>query len=179
MPKLKQSVKQVSTKTGIYLGIALAVLTIGAYSIDWDIILNRWFQPLKLLFVMIFAIYATTKAKKLNVQEFSFRDAFAAYFITVALGMAIFTLVNYTLFDLFDPQAGQYITQMSIEQFKQASEKAGESPEKIEKSIASLKDSDQFSITNQLKGYVFNMALYAVLGVIIALIFKKKKPIIV
>lgn len=178
MPKLKAAIQQISAKTGLSLGIALILVTLGAYFIDWDIIMSAWFQSLKLVLLVIFAIYATLQSKKLSPEAFSFREAFSAFFITVALGTAMYTLLNYVLFDLIDKDAGHYLTQMSVEKYKDTARTAGQNNENIKQSIEQLKTSDQFSALNQLKGYVFNLALYSLLGVVVAFIFKKKKTIV-
>lgn len=179
MSKPKKSIKQSSIKTGLYLGAILAIGTFIAYYINWDLIFSRWFQPTKFILVIVFSVVASYVAKKNNPQKFSFRDAFSAYFITAALGLIIFTFANYLIFDVFNPEAGHYLSQMSIEQIRDNYEKAGQDPEKVKMIIEDLKSSDQFSIGNQLKGYIFNLTLYAVFGAIVALIFKKKKPIII
>ncbi len=179
MPNIAKSIKGIAFRSGLYLGAILAVITITAYSIDWDLMMSPWFQPIKLLLVILFAIYATYQGRRHHRQKYSFRNAFSAYFITLALGLFIFTLVNYILFDLYDPAAGEYLSRLSIDQIRETLEKAGRDPEKIKANIEALKHSDQFSIANQFKGYVFNLALYAMFGVIVAFIFKKKKPILV
>lgn len=168
MPKLKQSIKQIATKNGIYLGIAISILVLVAYSVDWDMFFKWWFAGFKFFILIGFAVTATIQAKKVNQKEFSFRDAFTSYFITVALGLAIYTVLNYVLFDLISPQAGHYLTEKSNEILKSTQ---GKDFHKIRE--------DQFSAANQLKGYILNLGLYLVPGVIVALFFKKKKPIIV
>lgn len=182
MPKLKISIKKISTRSGLTLGVILALGTIIAFLVNWDIFLSPWFQISKFILVIGFALYATSESRKLNVDKFSFRDAFSAFFITFAIGLLVFFIVNYVLFEWIDPTPGQYLTEMSVGQLDHLKEQmveAGKATDKIEKQIASLKNSDQFSFANQLQGYIMNLVLYCLPGIIVAMIFKRKKTIIV
>jgi len=178
MPKIKENIKKIALKSGIYLGGALILITLLAYFFNWDLLLQSWFQLLKFSIVIALATYSTMAAKRRNLEAFSFRDAFAAYFIPIAVGLLLFSIFNYLLFDLIDGQAGHYIAEMSIEEHRKQLEAMGKDADKIKQTITELKNSNQFSILNQLQGYIMNLVLYCIPGIIIALIFKKKKPII-
>lgn len=178
MPKLNKYIKKTAQKKGFYLGAVMTLITLGAYLINWDILLNPWFQISKFVFVMVFAILAVVQARRL-ADKYAFRHAFSAYFITVALGLIILAFVNFLLLGLIDSQAGHYITEISITQRQEQLQMAGRSTERVNEAIKLLKQSDPFSLWSQLQGYIMNLVLYCLPGIIIALIFKKKKPIIV
>src|SRR5699024_12620557 len=108
MPKLNKSIKRTAQKSGFYLGAAMALITLGAYLINWDILLSPWFQVSKFILVMGFAILAVVQARRLS-DKYAFRHAFSAYFITVALGLIILVFVNFLLLRVIDIQAGHYI----------------------------------------------------------------------
>lgn len=178
MAKLKENIKKIALKNGGYLGGVLILITLFAYLYNWDLLLKSWFQLLKFGLVILLAVFSTMTARRENPAAFSFRDAFTAYFIPIALGLFAFTIFNSLLFDLIDGQAGHYISQMSIEEHRKQLEAIGKDADKINQTISSLKKSDQFSILNQLQGYIMNLILYCIPGIIVAAIFKKKKPII-
>ena len=178
MPKLKESIKKISFKQGLYLGAILSGLTIIAYLINWDIFLSPWFQFAKFLIVIGSATYATLLARKAYLMSFSFRDGFSAFFIAVAVGFGVFTIVNWLLFDLIAVDAGRYINDAAINIRKEQLEALQQEPEKIEIAIEELKSSYQFSFINQFKGYFITLVLYCLAAPVVALIFKTKKPII-
>lgn len=173
---MKITIKKIVTPYGIVLGATLSLLTLLAYSIQLDWFVSFWFSPLKLIFIFGTAIVGVNKARK-ERKTFSFREAFTAYFVIVVIGTALYTVVNYFLFDLIDRSAANYITEKSIEKFQNFATNNSLSPEKIQQQIAILRSEDQFSILNQLKGFVFNLVIYCLAGLLIALFFKSKNPI--
>jgi hypothetical protein len=53
-------------------------------------------------------------------------------------------------------------------------EKFGTPPSAINEAIAKLKENDQFSITEQLKGSIFSILFSAIFGLLMAAFFKSK-----
>lgn len=178
MQKIKGKIKSISLKQGLHLGLILVLLTIISYFINWDIFLSPWFQFAKFLIVIAMAAYASYLARKAHHKVFSFRDGFSAFFITVAVGLGIFTVVNWLLFDFFATDAGHYINDTAISIRQEQLEALDQDPEKIKEEIKQLRDSYQFSFLSQFQGYIITLVLYCLLAPLVALIFKTKKPII-
>lgn len=178
MSDSKTSTKGIAQKKGLYLAGIMVLATLLAYFINWDIFLSPWFQVTKFVLVMLLAILAIAEARKINFKNFTFREGFSTFFITVAIGTFIFVIANWLLFDLIDKSAGHYINDMAIDLRKEQLEAMEKTPEFIEDSIGMLKESYQFSFGNQLKGYFMNLILYCIPAMLVALIFKTKKPII-
>lgn len=177
MSEKKAAIKAISRKNGLILGGGLILLTLLAYFINWDIFLKFWFQILKFVVVMSLAIRATAMARSKYFKKFSFRDGFSAFFIAIALGTFLFFILTWLLFDLIDHQAGQYINDSAIKMREEQLEAFGLKPEAITQEIEQLRSSFQFSFVNQLKGYITNLVLYCIPAILVALIFKTKKPI--
>ena len=55
-------------------------------------------------------------------------------------------------------------------------EQVDETNDKIDKSIAEIRAGDEYSMGNQLKGFFVFLAVFAVFGLLEALILKKKDP---
>ena len=55
-------------------------------------------------------------------------------------------------------------------------ERFGTPEAEMEKAIADLEGVNNFSVVNQLKSYAFGVIFQAVIGLLIALIFKRKDP---
>lgn len=179
MPKLNPTVKSIAAKYGLLLGAVLTAGILLAYFINWDWFLQPWFQIHRLFLVLTFGILGVYVSRTTIPGTFSFRDGFSAYFLTIALGSLISVLIMVMMLNHYDPDAGKYVSALSIEKSNEMLEQLGRSPEEIEKAMEILKENNQFSFFNQLKGTVMNLVLYCIPGVLIALIFKTKKPILV
>ena len=103
----------------------------------------------------------------------TFKDAFVNYFITVALGTAISSLISIIIFNFVDPEAASYLNEQVLLITKQSMERFGAPQEVINKAIEEASQKNNYAIGNQLKSYVFQLAFYAVIGLIVALIVKK------
>lgn len=173
---MKTSVKKFVTPYGLALGAALSTLTLLAYTIQLDWFTSSWFSPLKLIIVFTLALIGVYQTRR-QKNSLSFREAFTAYFVVVVIGTALYTVVSYFLFDLIDRNAASYITEKSIEKFHHFATNNGLDPDKIKQQITILRHEDQFSLLNQFKGFVFNLVIYCLAGLLVALFFKSKKPI--
>lgn len=178
MGKIKENIKTVSLRWGLYLGVTLIVITCLALFINWDLLLSPWFQFSKFIITAALAIYATSICRRIYFRQFSFRDGFTGFFITVVVGLGVFHLANWMLFDLLASDAGHYINDSAIKLRQEQLEALGQDSDKIEEAIKSLKSSYQFALLNQFKGYITNLILYCLLAPLVAVIFKTKKPII-
>jgi len=183
MPKLKENIKKISFKQGLYLGILLSIINIGIYlyanfSNNWSLMISQWYQFAKFLIIVGFASYTTILCRKAYMNSFSFRDGFSAFFIAVAVGLGIYVLGNWFLLSVFDADAGEIITKESVVLLEERLGKMEQAPEKIEESIQELYENPPFAFKNQFIGYIFNLVLYCLPAIIIALLFKTKKPII-
>lgn len=170
------SAKKIVLPYGLFLGLVLSLITILCYAFKIELLVKWWMSILQFVVILGFGIIAiqTVKNTKLEEQDFSFREAFTAYFIPVALGTFLAALVNYVLFNFIDPDAATYLLQHGIDQAREMMKNLGGSEEQLNKSIEALKNENQFSLKNQAIGYVFSLALYSVIGLLVALIFKRK-----
>ncbi len=178
MPNLHKSVKKVAQKGGLILGAGLIAITVIAYAINWDVFLSPWLQIGKFALTLSIAVWAVIKSRQLCEGEFSFRDGFSSFFISIAIGLLLTSIANWLLFNLIDAQAGHYINDTSIALRQHQLEEMGKDPEFIKMAITQLKSSYQFTLINQLKGYITNIVLYCIPAIIVALIVKTKKPIV-
>ena len=57
----------------------------------------------------IFGIYSVIRARKIQNLVISFKEAFVAYFLCVAIGYFIATIGNIVIFKIIDPSAKDYL----------------------------------------------------------------------
>ena len=114
------------------------------------------------------------KIKKKILDGFiSFKQAFASYFITIAVGTLIATVVGIAIFTYIDPEAATYLNEQILILSKQTMERFGAPQEVIQAAIEEASTKNNFSLGMQAQAFVFRLAIYAVIGLIIALIVKK------
>lgn len=171
---MEKSIKSSAIPYGVYLGIVLVFITVFAYAIDLDIFTRWWFNIINFIAVLVIAVLAVTKTKQTKQDGFSFKEAFTSYFITVVIGTFISSIINLLLFNLIDPEAAGYIMEKTIEMTREMLEKFGTPREEIEKAVSELSGENQFSPANYARGYVFYLGFYALIGLIVALIFRDK-----
>lgn len=172
---MEQSSRKIATAYGIYLGIALILITVLAYVFNLALMTQWWFGILILIFIITLSCFAVSKAKKTSTTLFTFKNAFGVYFLTVFLGSFISLLFSIILFNFIDPDAAQQITELTMKSTRSMMERFGAPEEEINKQLMAMQENNTYGIVNQLKGYAFQLAFFAVIGLIVALIFREKE----
>ena len=166
--------KSNSINLGLYLGGILAAIMVLVYAINLDLMVEAWYGIALLVLVVSFGVIASKRAKNNNGGFISFKEAFIHYFITVALGAAISSVVGIVIFNFIDPEASTHLNEQILLKTKKMMEGFGMPQEAMAAALDEASKQDNFSIGNQLKTYVFSLALYALIGLIVALIIKKR-----
>lgn len=173
---MEKSIKSNSINYGLYLGIALALITIAIWFINLNLMANIWLGFGILLAVIAFGVVSTAKSKSLMGGFLTFKEAFSAYFITIAVGVIISQIVNFVLYNFIDPEAAKQIQQITIDSTVNMMEGFGAPAESIAEAVEKIESTDQFSILSTLKTIAWSLVLQAVIGLIVAAIMKKSNP---
>ena len=165
--------KSNSINLGLYLGATLAAIVVLVYAVNLDLMVEWWLNVALLAVVIAFGVVAAKRAKNNNGGFLSFKEAFVNYFITIAVGTAISTVIGIVIFNVVDPEAAAHLNEQILLKSKQMMEGFGMPQEAMAAALDEASKKDNFSIGSQLQSYVFSLALYAVIGLIVALIIKK------
>lgn len=165
--------KSNSINLGLYLGSALSLIVVLIYAVNLDLFIEWWLRVALLIVVIAFGVVAAKRAKNNNGGFISFKEAFVYYFITIAVGTAISTVIGIVIFNVVDPEAATHLNEQILLKAKQMMEGFGMPQEAMATALDEASKKDNFSIGSQLQSYVFSLALYAVIGLIVALIVKK------
>ncbi len=170
------SIKKSAANYGLILGAILALITTLMYVLNPDLF-TKWYMGI-ISFIVIIAvgIVSVAKAKSLLAGIISFKQAFSVYFITVAVGILISTVVGILIFNVIDPEMASYLQEKTLAMTAEMLEKFGTPQAAIEDQMAKMAEQDNFSAISQLKNYVFSLAFMSVIGLLVALIFKTKNP---
>ncbi len=173
---MNQIVKSKGIYFGIILGAILSFTTAGIYAIDISSLLNPWLMGVYFLLVIAIGIIAILSVKKLLNGFISFKDAFSAFFMVIVVGFLISTIVSFLIFNVIDPEAKEVLKQLSIEKTTELLERFNVPEEAFDEAIAKIEETDSFSLVSQIKNYFISLAMYSVIGLIVAAIMKKKNP---
>lgn len=171
---INEVIKKNGITYGITLGVILALITATMYAIDLKLFVSGWIGATTFVIYLIIGIVVLTKTKKEINDIFSFKDAFTTYFITILIALSISTLFSILLFNVIDPEAKETISGYLIKYMAETLQKFGTPASAINEALAKMKETSPFSTFEQLKGLVFSLALYSILGLILAAFFKSK-----
>lgn len=173
MKQARKIIQKIGAENGLKLGFSMILLYALMYWYSLDLFLEWWVTFVKLLLVVGFCLWAIIKSKR-RFSQLSFQDAFTAFFVCILVGTFMFTLFNFVVFHEIDPEAGKYIGRQSIDQLEKQTSGGGEVPEEFKQQLTEMRAEDQYGFFYQLKGFVFNLAGYSIIGVLLALIFRTK-----
>jgi len=173
---MEKSIKSLSINYGLYLGLALTVITVLVYALYLDLFIEWWFSILLILMIIGFGLMASLKSKTMLGGFITFKQAFTSYFITVAVGTLISTIVGIVIFTLVDPEAAQYIDEKIIEMTVDTMEDWGAPQDSINQTITQMEDKENFSLGAQVQSYFVRLVILSLLGLIVAVSVKKKDP---
>ena len=183
----KTNIKQ-GIQFGLILGIISGIATAYGYAINNKIYFNYWFLGILILLPILLAIMAIVFSKKQNGGFISYKEAFAIFFITIFIGLLISTFVNILVFNVIDPDFQEVVKNVQIEGLENQKDKTieklynSDTPESsiiqaeegFDKAIEKMRDDKPYEIGKQFKGFFYGVAIYAALGLIISLFFRKK-----
>lgn len=174
---MEESLKSNAVNYGLYLGLYLSLYTIIGYAINLGLLVNFWVMLLIIpLGIITFGIITTTKNKSLNNGYLSFKEAFSSYFITVAIGIMISTLLTVIIFNFIDPDAAIETKNILISNTESMMTGMGAPIEAIAKNIEKIENQDTFSIGTQFKSLAQSLVVFAIIGLIVAAAMKKSNP---
>lgn len=170
------SIKKSAANYGLILGAVLAIMTTLMYVLNPDLFTKWWIGILSFIIIIALGIVSVAKAKGLQGGIINFKQAFTVYFITVAIGLMISTVVGILIFNIIDPDLAVFLQEKTLEMTAEFLQKMGTPQAEIDKQMAKMAEQDNFAIGTQLKNYVFGLAFMSVIGLLVALIFKTKNP---
>ena len=171
---INEVIKKNGITYGIILGVILALITATIYAIDLKLFVSGWIGASTFVVYLVIGIVLLTKTKKELNGIFSFKDAFTTYFIATFIALLISTLFSILLFNVIDPGAKETISEHLIKYMAETLQKFGTPAATINETLAKMKETSPFSTLEQLKGLAFSLALYSILGLILAAFFKSK-----
>jgi hypothetical protein len=174
---METSIKSNGINHGLYLGGVLALLTVISYAIDLGLFTKWWYGVGLMILVIIFGIISAMSSKKLLGGFINFKGAFSSYFITVAVGIIISSLVSYIIFNVVDPEAANILKDKILDTQVEMMRGFGAPQETIAEVVEQMeKEDNMFSIAKVAQSIAFQLIGFSVVGLIVALVVKKEDP---
>ena len=170
---MENSIKSSAINYGLYLGGLLSLITVAIYAININLMVNMWLGIGLLLAVIAFGVVSTAKSKSIMEGVLSFKQAFSSYFITVAVGVLISTVVSIILFNFIDPEAAETVKELTVESTISMMQGFNAPADTIAEAVDKIESQNQFSVLNSMKSVAWGLLFQAVIGLIVAAIMKK------
>lgn len=166
-------------KTGVILGLAGIILTAVFYAINEALLVNWAYGLTVLVASMVFIVIRGNGFRKMVGGFLSFGEAFKHGFVSFLVSAVLTTLFSFVLYLVIDPDLGNRLTDVSIQNAMDMAAGFG-APEE---SLAQVEEdtrarmNDQFTVGGLLKGFGINIIIVAVLSLITGLIVRKTEKV--
>lgn len=159
---------------GLYLLLISVLYLVIAYAVDPGLFTNIWGGIAIFILNMVLIAMSPFRVRKMNGGFITFQHAFTAVIITFLVAIIPYNLVNYVLFNFIDPAMAEVVKEKSIEMTISMMESFGAPQEAMDEGIKEIMETDQFALGTILEGLLKAFMFFAVYGLIIAAIAKRK-----
>jgi c-di-AMP phosphodiesterase-like protein len=170
---MEPTTKSSAINNGLYLGAILSLITVLIYAVNLDLFTEWWLGIILFIVVVAYGVVSAMKSRTILNGFISFKQAFTSYFITIAIGTLVATVIGVAIFTFIDPEAATYLNEQILLVTKQTMERFGMPQEAMQAALEEAATKNNFSLAMQGQAFVFRLAFYAVIGLIVALIVKK------
>lgn len=167
-------IKKNGVKFGLILGVFSILATTLMYVIDLKLFVNIWIGLVLFFVSLTIGIVSVARSKKEIGGFITFKEAFTAFFITMAIGLALNILFSILLFNVIDPGAAITIRENIIEYTVNMLQKAGTPTAKIKEQIETMRSTNSYSIGNQIQTYFWFLLFYIIVGLLVAVALRNK-----
>lgn len=173
---MEKSLKSLSINNGLILGMTLATVTVLVYAVNLDLFTKWWLGIILFLVALGMGTYSAIQVRRQQEGLLSFKEAFSAFFITIAIGTLISSIIGVVIFTFVDPDAAKYLNEQILVLTKETMESFGMPKEAMQEALVEAEKKDNFSVMAQLQAYFWRMLFYSIFGLIVALIVKRNNP---
>lgn len=174
---MENQVRNTALTHGVIIGVVYAFITTLMYAFDLSLFTNFGLGLFLIVLVVGFSIFSVVRIKKMLSGVITFRQAFMSYIIPIIVCIAINSLLTGLLFNVIDIEAKEVITENSIEAAEKMMRAFGAKDSEIDPALDKIREQDNFAPVNLLKSFIYSVIFHSVFGLIIAAIFKTRRPV--
>ncbi len=171
---MNEIIKKNGITFGLILGTISILITAAIYAIDLTLFTKWYVGVFGLIVSLIVGIMAVVSTKKKLGNFISFKEAFTAYFIMGVIAATMSVLFNIVLFNYVDPGAKETLKELTMKFTVDMMQNMGAPASATNEAIAKMQDQDTYSPSQQMFGLLVSFVLHAIVGAILALIFRNK-----
>ncbi|HSI75922.1 MAG TPA: DUF4199 domain-containing protein [Lunatimonas sp.] len=163
-------------KVGVYIGLIMVIITLLLYFVDYTLLVSMWFGIIALILFFGLILYAGFNFRKANGGFLAFGPAFQFAFVTLIVVGVISMLGNILLYQVIDPQLPELLVESQLESMLSMMDRFGAGDSITGDQIDEMRGGLEvnYTLAGQMKSFGIGLIIYAVLGLIIAAIIKKK-----
>src|SRR3990170_6525671 len=152
---------------GLIAGLIICLVTLIQYLGG----LKTYLSPLGFLtyiLIIVIAVLAGQKQKKLNGGYLEFSEALKVTFSVFASALLLQTLFTYVLLNFIDPEFKQALGQEVMNKTEELMRKFGASDTQIDKALEDQSATDQFAFGKMILGYAIWCIVWFIVSLIIS-----------
>jgi len=173
---MNESVKKYGLQFGLYITLINTFYIIVGYSVDLSLLVSAWGGIFLFVSSLTLLIVATIQVRKDLGGFINFKDAFSTFMVGFVIYSLANLLVSYVLFSVADPEAAVQLKEITIQTTAERLQSFGVPEADLDATIEEMQNTEQYSIVNLIKGFGMSFIFYAVIGLIVSAIVKKKDP---
>ena len=161
---------------GLIAGLIMIVISLGLYLGG----VKTFLSPIAFLsyvVIIVIAVLAGVRQKKLNGGYIEFSDALKVVFTTFAIGFLLQTLFMYILLNYIDVPFREALAQETQAVTETMMKRFGASDAQIDEALKNAAGQNNYSIGKMFLGYAIWCIVFFIISLIIAAIIKRKKPV--
>jgi hypothetical protein len=173
---MNESVKKFGLQFGLYITIVNTLYIIVGYSIDLNILVNAWGGIFLFVASLTLLVLATIMARKEMGGYIDFKDAFSTFMTAFVIYSLANIILSYILFVVVDPEAAIQLKDITIQATADRLQSFGVPEGDMDAAIQELQSTDQYALPNLFKAFGFSFIFYAIVGLLVSAIVKRKNP---
>ncbi|MFC4212493.1 DUF4199 domain-containing protein [Pedobacter lithocola] len=174
-------ITKLSLKYGFILGAVLIVISLTLYFIDPFMLYTNFAMPFIILIVFIaLLVFSGINIRKEIGGYWTFGEAFKSFLIIALILSITSVLYNVVLMKFIDPDLPAKAAAAIEDSQRAMMEKFGMASEQIDEAMTKAGNMEEKlapTLKNSFTSFGVSIAMYAVLGLILAAILKKKEPV--
>ena len=171
---MNDDLKQHVLSSGVNTGLISVLITLSSWIGGSKFATNYIFSILSFVLIICITYYYTKKYKNYKNGYLSFKEAFTLSTGILVCSGFINLFFSIILYNFIDPNFSIELTNEIID--KTVNQLESILPEdEIENLINEIEKSSSFTPINMIKGYIYSIIFYSVVGLIMGTILKKNK----
>ncbi len=163
-------------KYGLLIGAISVVFNLVLLLIDYHLLLGSWITIIPFIINLTVLFVAGFELRKMYNSDLPFREAFLSTLTIIAIGLAMGTVYNMLVYNVFAPDVAEALHKETVTQTANLLESFGMDDETIDAAVVQAEVVNPYGVKNLLISYFTNLIGGVILALIVGAVVKKKKP---